>query len=202
MLWRRCWWRQPTQTSATPSPGQQCSQPLPTATSRRCCAWSSTGRPGATKLTVMSSRPCVASPPSSKHTDSHSPSAFSCVDLQKVSCALPDCLAPIHQPCLLLFLCITVLCLCVIAQLLHSEDAQVRIVHLYKFPKDHTRIYLSRFILSATCFRFIHCCCCWIRRYNMKAAQTWQLQGSYSLNAPPPPPHCSPPPPLFAASCP
>ena len=68
MLWRRSWWHQQTPTSATPSLGRQCSQLLPTATLRQCCAWCSMEPPGATKLTVMSSRPSVASPPSSKHT--------------------------------------------------------------------------------------------------------------------------------------
>lgn len=68
MLLKRFWWHRQTPTSATPSLGRQCSPLLPTATLRQCCGWCSMEPPGATKLTVMSSRPSVANPPSSKCT--------------------------------------------------------------------------------------------------------------------------------------
>lgn len=71
MQLRRYWWRRQIPTSATPSPGRQCSLLRPMGTLRRCCAWCSMGPPGATRLTVMSSRPCAASPPSSENAFTH-----------------------------------------------------------------------------------------------------------------------------------
>ena len=66
MQWRLCCWLRPTPTSATPSPGQQCSRRLPMATLKLCYAWCSMALPGGTRLTATSSRLCAANPPSSE----------------------------------------------------------------------------------------------------------------------------------------
>lgn len=119
MQWRLCWWPPPTPISATPSPGQQYSLLPPMVTLKLCCAWFSTGPPGVIRLTAMSSRPCAASPPSSKIilAGSCSSAILGCLHVTPVlrpcpspppaslphTCPPPPIFSPMLAPLMLLF---------------------------------------------------------------------------------------------------